>query len=423
MFPAAGKYTVWVDCFVAEDFSFEGRYGYMGVRPPDNAVTTLRISNKVTIEVTGAYDPEAFRPLEKKARGIGGFEFVSSRGVRLDVWTAEMSDLARRLPADSLFRQAIMDRVVIEKIRHEEDQAAALQLLFDRAARKRPVDRGIFAARLAQHLSRVPYGEENYGISRKYPERAIEIDEAYFDAAERLMNMYLREQGEERYTLLATIGEGRNQSALRRDYRTIAEARKNPDKAAGMRKMLERVESRPAEDRFGTAIFFVRNVLDDSPDDASRRPDVQAQYVEFAEKLLHTYIKEEGYHRTKVIESIRERKISLQRINEQPAIQEFRRAADKEAAFGKLLEIADKKDAVQREHFTIMLTRQLLDETHAEVFNRLDLQARYLDLAERVMEKYLKDSSDEKDRLEKIIAERRKEAAARGEQSQKAENP
>jgi hypothetical protein len=423
VFPAEGKYTVWVDCWVAEDFSFEDRYGYVGVLPPDNVVTTQRISNKVKIDVTGAYDPKVFAPLNQKAKDDGGLEFISWRDVRVDTWAAEMSDLAHRLPADSLCREAIMDRVYIAKVRHQEDQAAALQVLFDRAARKRPVDRGLFAARLAEHLASVPVGEENYGISRKHPERAIEIDEAYFDAAEKLMNAFLKEQGEERYTLLASINEGRHQSALRRDYRTIAAARKNPDKVTGMLRMLERVESRPADDRYATAIFFANKVLDGSADDVFRRPDIEAQYVDFAEKLLHSYIKKEGEYRTNVVQTIRERRIHLERVNEQPAIQEFRRATDKDAAFGKLMAIAEKKELAQREHFAIMLTRQLLDTTHEEVFNRPELQARYFDYAKQVMEKHVKGSSDEKARFQKVIEERRNDEAARGEQERKPEAP
>jgi hypothetical protein len=351
-----------------------------------------------------------FRAIEKKAEDAGGLEYITSLRV-----AAELSELARRLPADSRFREAIMDLVYIEKIRHEEDQAAALQVLFDRAARKSPVDRGNFAARLADHLSDVPFDEENFGISRKYPDRAIEIDEAYFDAAEKLMNTYLKEQGEEREVLLASINGQRNQAALRRDYRTLAEARTNPDKSVGMRKMLERVESRPADDRYATAIFFAKKVLDGPADEFYERPDLEAQYVDFAEKLLHSYITKEGSYRSEITETIRTRRIYLQRLKEQPAIQEFRRATDKDAAFAKWIEIADKKDPAQRVYFAIVITRQLLDTTHEEVFNRPALQARYLEFAKTVMDKYLQESSDEKDRLQEVIDERQKEAAARRE--------
>jgi hypothetical protein len=70
-----------------------------------------------------------------------------------------------------------------------------------------------------------------------------------------------------------------------------------------------------------------------------------------------------------------------------------------------------------------MLTRQLLFEFPKELANRPDVEARYVDCAETVVDTLLKDDQWRHKVYTRIIRERREEAEAREKAKPKTEQP
>jgi hypothetical protein len=244
--------------------------------------------------VTESYDPKIIKRLRQKTeRADSGSDLHYDHKNWL---TTDVTDLSEFLPKDSLLRAAIEDSLAIQSFKLAGDHAAALRELIERGKKKQPVAREYFALALAHHLLfEFPPVEDKSGKSLEtlLRERLV-VDSHLVDGAEKVMKTMVAEPGERRNSLLATIASRRSGSQVTKDHITILEFKRAPDRPKAFRELLQRIENTDPAAREDYAIRMAYALLS--------RGKGEHEYIDYAEQVIKTFIKEP---RPSMLESIR----------------------------------------------------------------------------------------------------------------------